>query len=185
VCLLACRSVTTSERITLDTTVARDMTDRRRSGHPYALELLAMAERGEVELMIAPQGRRLDVTYGDLLDQVQALIDEHVPEARQVARLSEATYPSDSAFPGAIVQGFDEAWDEVALSWERNGPKDAPPGRKDRFHVETHLLEQRNVFVTNDAALIRMCDRLRDEHSLLVIAARLQDYVASRRPSTA
>jgi hypothetical protein len=181
VCLLHAGRVKTPERITVDTTVARDVMDPRRSGHRYALELLAMAERGEVELMIAPQGRRLDVTHGDLLDQLQPLIDEHLPEARQVARLSEATYPSETLFPGAIVHGFDEAWDQVAASWEAKDP----PGRNDRFHVETHVLEQRDVFITNDGALIRMCDRLRGEHGLRVTAMRLQDYVASRRPPTA
>jgi hypothetical protein len=36
--------VTTPERITIDTAVARDLMNRRRSGHPYALELLAMAD---------------------------------------------------------------------------------------------------------------------------------------------
>jgi hypothetical protein len=30
-----------------------------------------------------------------------------------------------------------------------------------------------------------MCDRLRDEHGLAVMAMRLQDYVDSRRPPTA
>jgi hypothetical protein len=176
--------VTTPERITIDTTVARDVMDPGRSGHPHALELLAMAQGGEVELMIAPQWRRLDVIHGDLLDQLQKLIDDHVREARQIARLSEATYPSESLYPDAVVHGFDEAWDEVAATWEATARR-PPPGRKDRFHVETHLLDQGDVFITNDGALIRMCDRLRDEHGLAVTAMRLQDYVDSRRPPTA
>lgn len=137
--------------------MARDFLDECRPRHHLALKLFALARRGDVELVSTPQGYRLDV-QGDLAEQLRAVFrDEGVLEARQLAYPSEATFPGPDLLPGAFVPGLREAWDDVVAGWKSHEGK--PPGPEDRVHVETHLLEKRDVFVTDDGPLLAMCRR--------------------------
>ena len=163
------------ERITIDVTVARDYQDSKRRRHAQALELFELARQGSIELSIAPQGYRLDVT-GDLAEQLDAaLANEGVAEAPQLAYPSEATYPGENLFPGAYVDGFADAWEAVVESWHSH--EGNPPSLKDRFHVETHVLDGRDIFLTDDGPLLVMCRRLHDEHAVNVVGMRLRDYL--------
>jgi hypothetical protein len=137
--------LTAPERITIDVTVARDFVDPRRPRHGHVVALFELARRGEVELWTAPQGYRLDVR-GDLAMQLgDMLTDENVAEAPQLSYPSEVTFPGKSLFPGNYVKGLSAAWDDVATTW-----RDAkqPPGVADHFHVETHIADGRDVFLT-------------------------------------
>jgi hypothetical protein len=89
-----------TERLTIDATLARDYLDPERKRHALAAELFDLARRGEVELSTAPQGYRLDVS-GDLGEQVREAFDrEDVPQARQIARVSEVTFPGEDLIVG-------------------------------------------------------------------------------------
>jgi hypothetical protein len=160
-------------------TAIRDAAYEDRERHDDALRLLELAERGEVELGVPPQG-----TLADLHGQFDGELAEHLQEllARpgvvglpQVARLSNVTFPGDNLFPGAYVDGFDEAWEAIAADW--NGPG-RRPGDFDRWYVESHILDGRDVLVTDDLALRTLCDRLRNEHRLPVHAESLSGSVA-------
>jgi hypothetical protein len=98
-------------------------------------------------------------------------------ELRQLAYPGEATYPGESLFPNQRTKGFGEAWDAVVDAWPPN--QKGPPGDKDRVHVETHLFEKRDLFITDDGPLLAMCERLSD-HGFPVVAMRLTDYLDSR-----
>jgi hypothetical protein len=167
--------MTSPERLTIDATVARDFLDRDRDRHALAVELFERARRGEVELSPAPQGYRLDMT-GDLAEQVrEAFGREDVRPARQLAYPSAVTYPGEDLIPGNYVKGFHEAWAAIAEGWPN------APGGADRFHVETHIAERRDVFITDDKALLRMCRRLSEEHGLTIVAMGLGDYLGKRQ----
>jgi hypothetical protein len=167
-----------SERLTIDATVARDYTDPSRPRHARSAELFELAREGAVELSTAPQGYRLDAT-GDLAQQLESMFaSEGVTEAPQLAYASEVTFPSDNLFPGAYVDGFAEAWDTVVATWRSHEGK--PPQIGDRFHVQTHVHEQRDVFLTDDRPLLVMCRRLREEHGVPIVAMGLVDYMDSR-----
>jgi hypothetical protein len=147
-------------RLTIDMTVVRDYLGDRREGHADATALFALAKAGEVNLAVAPQGHRFDAS-GQLAEDVSKVVAlDGVEEARQLAYLSEHTYPSDTLFVGAFVEGFPEAWQQEVARWPSHEGK--PPGVADRFHAETHVLERRDVFITDDRSLLRMCCRLRD-----------------------
>jgi hypothetical protein len=169
--------MTSPERLTIDATVAYDYLDSEQERHALAGELFERFERGEVELAAAPQGYRLE-RHGDTTEQVREAFErEDVREARQVARLSEATH-----LPFTLdhyVEGFVEAWAAISEGW----PK--APGAADRFHVETHLADERDVFITDDKRLLVMCRRLREEYGFPIVAMRLADYLGERRRSTA
>lgn len=165
-----------TERLTIDATVARDYLDPEQERHALALELFDLARRGQVELSTAPQGYRLDVSGGDLSEQMREAFDrEQVEQARQVARVSEVTFPGEDLIVGHYVEGFVEAWGEIAEGWQR------APGPADRFHVETHLADKRDVFITDDKRLLVMCRRLREEHGFPIVAMSLGDYLDRRR----
>jgi hypothetical protein len=183
--LLAARlvswGVSAPERLTIDVTVARDYLDSEREGHRQAVTLFELARKGEVELAAAPQGYRLDVE-GDLAERLRATFrEEGVAEARQLAYPSRVTYPGPNLFPGAYVPGFGEAWTEVVATWRSHEWK--PPQGEDRFHVETHVMEGRDVFLTDDRPLRVMCRRLREEHGVPVVAMSLAEYL-NRRTET-
>jgi len=170
------------ERLTIDLTVARDYLavddERRRERHEQAVLLFALFRAGEVELAIAPQGHRLDAE-GDLAEQLRAmLVDEGVEEAPQLAYVSEVTYPAENLYPGQYVDGFADAWDDIVATWRSHGGK--PPKLADRFYVETHVLERRDVFLTDDRPLLVMCRRLREEHGAAIEAMSPSDYLARR-----
>jgi hypothetical protein len=159
------------KRLTIDVTVVRDYLDPTRPGNVLAKALFELARRGEVELATAPQGYRLDVD-GDLAEQLRETFDrEKVGQARQVARVSEVTYPGEDLIVGNYVEGFVEAWGQIATNWPN------APGPGDRFHVETHIVERRDVFLTADRRLLRMCRLLSDEHGFPVIAMTVAEYL--------
>lgn len=170
--------MTAPERLTIDVTVARDYVDLCRPRHARALELFELARQGSIELSTAPQGYRLDAN-GDLAKQMNATFAiERVARAPQLAYASEATFPGDDLMVGAYVPGFAEAWNAVATS--RPPSNKWPPGIPDRFHIETHVLQERDVFLTDDGPLLEMCRRLHDEHAVNVVAKGLVEYLDSR-----
>jgi hypothetical protein len=167
-----------TERLTIDATVALDFVDGERARHARAVELFELARQGAVELSTAPQGYRLDAN-GNLAQQFKSAFEEQgVAEAPQLAYASEVTFPSEDLIPGAFVDGFAEAWEAVVVSWRTHEWK--PPQIGDRFHVETHVLERRDVFITDDRPLLVMCRRLREEHRVPIVAMGLVEYLDSR-----
>lgn len=171
------------ERLSIDITVALDFLDASRARHAEALLLFALADSGEVEMILAPQGRRDDAPTGQLAEQLTDLIRRgRVTEARQLARLSKVTFPSKGLFPGQYVRGFHEAWQAVLDTWRTDEAK--RPGDKDRWHAETHVLEGADVFITDDRPLLVMCRRLRDEHEIPIVAMGLKEYVQTRPEQT-
>ena len=83
-----------------------------------------------------------------------------------------------NAIPGAAVEGFRDSWDAIISTWKTH--EGAPPGNEDALHVETHILEGRDVFVTDDRGLRAMCRRLDFEYSLPVVARSLEEYFEDR-----
>jgi hypothetical protein len=168
-----------ARRLTIDSTVVFDLVFERRERHAPAEELFALFRRGDVELASAPLGHRLDAN-GKLAARLRARLEaDGVPDLRQLAYATEATYPGEDLFPGQYVEGFREAWDAVANSW---GPNEkSPPGANDLLHIETHVFERRDIFITDDQAVLTMCRRLRDEHEVAVEAMRVGDYLTRNR----
>lgn len=164
-------------RLTIDVNIVRDFVDPRRDGHKLATELFAR-NGSDVDLAIAAQGHRLDATgiLGGKLHE--ALAREGIGETRQLAYLSEATYPSEDLFPGQYVDGFKEAWSQIIDMWKTDqGRAPAPP---DDFHVEAHVLDKRDFFLTSDRALRAMCGRLHDEHQIPIVAMTVREYFEFR-----
>jgi hypothetical protein len=160
-------------------TAIRDAAYDDRERHEDARTLLRHAQRGDIELGVPPQGWLADVRgqfAGELAEYVQGLLARPgVVELPQVARLSDMTFPAENQLPGAYVEAFQEAWNAIAADW--NGPGRCP-GHSDRWYVESHFLDGRDVFLTDDLGLSTMCDRLRKEHGFAIHAESLKDYVA-------
>lgn len=167
------------KRLTLDMTAIRDATDCRREHHPAGLELLGAAERGELELGIPPQGVLSDLAGSSgtelsrQITELQAM--PGVVVLRQVARLSNVTYPSDTLFPGAYIDGLHEAWNTETGKW--NGPGRCP-GTFDRWYLETHLVNGRDTLVTDDRGLRTMCGLLGDGLGVDIDARSITEFVA-------
>jgi hypothetical protein len=104
-----------------------------------------------------------------------------VQHAEQVSRVSEGTLLPLTL--GRVLDGFDEAWSEIVRTWRTHDGKRPEGGAVDRYYVETHILERRGVFVTDDRALRAVCRRLSDEHGYPIVATPLADYLSSRQPS--
>lgn len=123
--------------------------------------------------------RKLDAN-ADLAKQLKAMFDsEGVVDAPQLAYSSEVTFPSEDLFPGAYVDGFLTAWNAVVGNWRSHQGK--PPKAADRVHAETHVLDGRDVFLTDDRPLLVMCHRLHDEHGVNLVAMGLVEYLEGRR----
>ncbi len=165
------------ERLTIDQTVVFDYLHEKRPRHRLAVELFAGAHKGAVALSIAPQGHRL-VAEGRLAEQIQRLFDDGiVRESRQLARVTPGTYTGPGLFPGQFV-GFSDAWNHVISTWRTHEGR--PPAEVDALHLETHLLEEADVFITDDRPLLVICRRLRDEHGFVLVAMGLDEYIAAR-----
>ena len=166
------------KRLTIDSTVSYDPYFEAAPRNALAKELFELFHHGRVDLAAAPQGHRLD-DHGGLAADVRARLEaEGVPELRQLAYPSQATHPGENFFPNKRVDGFREAWSEIiSAGW--NGPGGRPDG-EDALHVETHLLEKRDIFITDDEGLLTICCRLR-ERGFPVTAMRLSEYFNSRR----
>jgi Fe-S oxidoreductase len=169
-------------RLTIDINVARDFMDSRRPNHDEARALFAL-NRSEVELAIGPQGRLLDAPNGQLAGDLAKLCNrEGLVSLRQLAYLSDQTYPSDDLYPGQYVDGFKEAWTQVVETWKSHEGK--PPRHPDDFHVEAHVFEERDAFLTSDASLLVMCQKLRTEHGIPILARTVTEYLEKRGAKT-
>jgi hypothetical protein len=170
------------ERVTLDMTAVRDVVYDDRERHSYGSKLMLLAERGDIELGVPPQGWLADLRGqfgGDLADRIRELLSRPgVVELPQLARLSAVTFPSENLLPGYYVEGFSEAWDAIAGAWKTHLGR--CPGDLDRWYVESHVADRRDVLLTDDRALRAMCDRLRDEHALPVHAESVSEFVTRR-----
>ena len=163
--------------LTIDVNVVRDFLDPTRDGHQLAVELFGR-NGSEVDLAVAAQGHRLDadgVLGGELHE---ALAKEGIAQTRQLAYLSPETYPSPDLYPGQVVDGFKEAWRETINTWKTHEGR--APQSPDDFHVEAHLLDGRDYFLTEDRALRAMCRRLNDEYGLAVVAMTVGEYLDGR-----
>jgi len=181
-------STVVPERVTIDLTTVRDMIgpltpSERPRRHDEGKQLRALAEQGAVELSVAPQGNRA-VATGPLAAKIDALRNRGViRQARQLPYPSDVTVPADDFSPGEGVPGFRDAWSNVVGTWRPGtykGKKD-PPDWTDAWHVESHVSDARDVFITDDGALREMCRRLREEHDIPVVAMSLAEYLAAVR----
>lgn len=170
------------ERLTIDVTVIGDLCGdpEKRSGHASARALVELAVAGEVEIAVAPQGWRLDVPDGEWKTRLDELIvDGTVTQMPQLAYPSEVTFPGADLIPGHVVKGLPQAWAMVSASWGTHDGKE-PPGDEDRLHVETHIAEGRDVFLSSDYPLRSMCRHLCDEHGFAIKAMTVACFLATR-----
>ena len=144
-------------------TVVIDVAEQQPPRYEQGLELFARARRGEVELAIASSGQLFDNPYGAAQELIESGI---VTETVQLA-YPGVMVPGSNAVPGASVEGFGEAWKAIAADW--NGPGRRPEAT-DALHIETHVLEKRDVFITDDEGLRTMCRRLHDEADIAIEA---------------
>jgi hypothetical protein len=177
------RSAAAPERVTIDINVGWDYTEND-SLRPYIQHLLQFARDGVVQIAIASTGYNYDVTEdGPKAERLRQLIaDEGIEVLPQLSYVGEHTYPGTSLSPGAFDAAFAQAWEAMLESWKSHEGK--KPGRKDRLHIETHLLCGRDVFVTRDRGLLVMCQRLRDECGFPIDAVRVDDYIARHDGAT-
>jgi hypothetical protein len=172
------------ERLTIDTTVILDLLNSSRARHANALRLVAMAEAGEVEIGVAPQGSRFDEDpdRGDFIEQLRrAFPRAGIVELAQLSYLSDETYfPLDL---GNDNLAFGKALQEVCGSWDSDRHGQGPPLEEDAWHLETHVTEKRDVFLTNDGeksgGVLSAVERLNDEHGFTINAMRLEEFVAA------
>jgi hypothetical protein len=88
------------------------------------------------------------------------------------------TFVGADLIVGHYVEGFPQAWQQIAANWHTHEGK--RPQDSDRFHVETHLADRRDAFLTGDRALLAMCRRLPDEHRFPVVAMTVAEYLERR-----
>jgi hypothetical protein len=164
------------QRLTIDSTVAIDRRDDSQERHKWARALVALAKRGEVELAAASSGYLVDFSPENPVWQM--LDHEGVSGTAQLA-YPGVIYPGENAFPGAYVAGLRQAWDAILADWKTH--EGGKPEDEDWLHVETHVMEKRDVFITDDDDLRVMCRRLREERGFEVQAMSLREYFDRRR----
>jgi hypothetical protein len=157
------------ERVTIDMTVVIDLLEPDAERHADALKLLAMAEAGDVELGIAPQGHLHD-NPDDRVRELRRRYPQVVfLELPQVAYLSEHTYPAPDLYLGNDDGKLANAMRQVSVD------------ENDAWHVETHAVAGRDVFITDDDRLKKRIKRLNSEHGFTIDAMRLEEFVATRQ----
>jgi hypothetical protein len=165
-----------AERLTLDSTVVIDLLQDDQPRHALAVLLVELARLGEVELAVATSGQIFD-NIENAAARSQQLEGEGIMSTVQLA-YPGVMFPGANLFPGAGVPGFRAAWNTILGTWKTHEGR--PPGDHDALHVETHILEERDVFISDDRALRAMCRRLADEHSFDVVAMSLSEYLEQR-----
>lgn len=162
--------------LTIDLNIARDYLDPRRRHHEDAVALFAL-NGDSIELAIGPHGLLLDIERKSALAQelAELIRRKNIRVLRQLAYLTDVTFPSRDLYPGTVVPGFRKDWATVLRDWRTN--EGAPPKPPDDFHIEAHLLDQRDVFLTRDRGLRAMCQRLQNEFSYPINAMTAEEYL--------
>lgn len=154
------------------------MLNPTRLGHADATKVLAAAVRGDAALAVPPQGVLADLHgnfYGELAFDLRALLARpgfiRLP---QLSWLSNVTFPGAGLYPGNYYPRFGEAWTAISTHWKTHQGK--CPGDEDRWYVEAHLCAHNAVIVTDDVPLRVMCERLRSEQGIEVVATSLANF---------
>ncbi|MBO9531746.1 MAG: hypothetical protein J7513_02110 [Solirubrobacteraceae bacterium] len=164
-------------RVTIDSNVIHAHFKPRERAHGDAVSLLDAAARGEILLTIAAQGSRLDFRPGQVADRLRELIDvKTVRVAEQVGRFGPATQLAPDLKFGSTADGFWDAWTVEVERWPTH--VNAAPNREDCWHVESHVVDGADVFVTDDQPVLDMCSRLA-AHGFVIQAATLAEFVES------
>jgi hypothetical protein len=101
----------------------------------------------------------------------------------QLPYLSDETYLDDEFYLDTGDENLTTAWDGVCATWRSDRDGKGPPGENDAWHLETHVREKRDVFLTNDGeksgGVLRAVERLNREHGFTINVMRLEEFVAA------
>lgn len=105
--------------------------------------------------MDASLPHRLTIDVNIVRDFLESHRDGHKLAVELFARNGSDVELAIDLFPGQYINGFKEAWSQIIDTWKTDqGRAPAPP---DDFHVEAHVVDKRDFFLTSDRALRAMC----------------------------
>jgi hypothetical protein len=158
------------DSLTLDTNIPVEYwKDQKRKA--VVEQLLALAQRGEVSLMVTARIRE-DIPRDPLASRIDGLPELGIAEGPSVTRLGHWVLGRDMLGSDAFVQ----AEEEMSAEMRRRGQ--TPPDFRDWDHLHSHFLQGRDVFLTWDGLILCLRDELRERLGLRVLEP--EEYLAGR-----
>jgi hypothetical protein len=134
-------------------------------------ELLRLSDEGQIDLAVTSRIRE-DIPRSPLSDRMNQLHEIGIQETGSVTRLGHWVLGRDRLGDDAFVS-FTQRME--AIFERRSQP---PPDWRDWDHLHAHHLQQRDVFLTWDRAILSIAEDLRVEFGMVVLAP--EEYLASR-----
>jgi len=131
-------------KVTLDTMVLWEWLKYHRAAADLE-QLVQLHEAGSIELAVTATIRR-DVSRDPMAERLESLPEIGVDEVGGVARL------------GFWRLGRDRLADGRFGEWSAG--LESPPGIEDLDHLQAHMLQHRDFFLTTDKAILALADEL-------------------------
>lgn len=156
------------ERLTLDTNVLLEYWKDQKN-RAVTQQLLDLARDGQVGLMVTARIRE-DVPHDPLAREISRLPELGIAEGPSVTRLGYWVLGRDMLGSDE----FDEASKQLSASLAAKGRK--PPDWRDWDHLHSHFLQDRDVYLTWDQAVLELSAALHERFALVVMTP--QDFLA-------
>ncbi len=155
-------------KLTVDTNVLRDAVDSDRAGHVIATELLELHRSGKCEIRVTTR-LDVDVPNDPLRTIIESLDALDSPPVGTVFRLGSSRLDSgDFLADEETVEELDQLMNLLFP-----GADKASPRHKNRIadvdHLMGHKLSARDVFVTNERAILKRGGELADRFKIVVM----------------
>lgn len=160
--------------VTADTNIVRDYLDPQRPRHRDATGLMVLHTMGSIEIALTTR-IDVDVPQGPLKQEIEALDVLSQNRIGSVWRLgSSALGPGSGA--GDMIASDDQSQEaDALLELLFPGADPNSPKHKNRLadvdHLMAHKINQRDVFVTNEKAILERKAQLLGNHDITVMTA--------------
>lgn len=140
-------------KLTVDTNVLRDAVDPHRPGHATALQLLALHDAGECEIAVTTR-LDVDVPRDPLRSTIESLPLVQDGPVGSLFRLDYSRIGDlDVLASDEQVQEVDDLLDMIFHGADKNSPRHRQR-IADIDHLMAHKMNGRDMFVTNDKAIL-------------------------------
>ena len=167
------------DQLTLDTNAvcaywrAHDQTPMADKRGPVVEKLLDLASQGLVTLAVTARIRH-DIPKDPKASRINELPEVGIAVTGSVTRLGQWALDRD----GLADRRFEAYYAKACALLSERLPGRKPPDLRDWDHLQAHMLQGRDVFLTWDTEIVCLADKLKEESGLRAMSPEV--YLRSR-----
>lgn len=148
-------------KITLDTNLLHEYW-KKRPKYGVIEQLISLANKGEIDLAVTARIRE-DIPDSPLADEINKLYLINISETGSITRLGYWELGRDTFCDDAMK----EYWENILQNGGKEGVK--YPDWRDQDHIHAHYVQNRDIFLTWDKAILTLAEDLKAKFGVIVM----------------